>query len=182
MSSNLKPRRSKTAIAGAAGLTAGLVLGGVGIAAAATSSSSTSTPSSTSAAAPPSGTSSSSEAPMGGPAGGPHGGYQVPGMSGTVTNVGTDTVTIKTASGTTTYAVNSSSDIDKNGEATLSDLIVGDAVTFNTTGSGSSLAIDKLHAGSEALDRPSGPRGGGPGGPGSPRAPSSTGPAGTTSA
>ena len=66
-------------------------------------------------------------------------------------------MTIKTSSGTTTYAVTSSSDIDKNGEATLSNLSVGDAVTFSTTGSGSSVTIDKLHAGNDALDWPTAP-------------------------
>ena len=74
--------------------------------------------------------------------------------SGTVTAVGTSSVTIDG----TTYAVTSSSDIDKNGEATLASLKVGDKVTFNTVASASTPTIDKLHAGNEALDRPSGPR------------------------
>jgi hypothetical protein len=78
-------------------------------------------------------------------------------LSGTVTAVGTDSVTIKTSSGTSTYVVTSASDIDKNGEAQLSDLAVGDAVTFSTVGSDTTPTIDKLHAGDEALDRPQGP-------------------------
>ena len=82
-------------------------------------------------------------------------------LSGTVTAVGTSSVTIKTPTGTTTYAVSSTSDIDKNGEAKLSNLVVGDAVRFSTTTSGSTVTIDKLHAGNEALDRPQGgPTGG----------------------
>ena len=91
------------------------------------------------------------------------GGYHVPGMSGTVTAVGSSSVTIKTSSGTTTYAVTSASDIDKNGEAQLSNLVVGDAVTFNVMPT-SSTTIDKLHAGDEAKDRPAGPPPGAPAG------------------
>ena len=72
--------------------------------------------------------------------------------SGTVTAVATDSVTIDG----TVYAVTSSSDIDKNGEATLSSLAVGDKVTFSTVASHSTPTIDKLHAGSESLDRPTG--------------------------
>jgi hypothetical protein len=80
--------------------------------------------------------------------------------SGTVTAVGTNSVTI---SGTT-YAVTSTSDIDKNGEATLSDLKVGDAVTFDLDSSASTPTIGHLHAGSESLDRPTGGPAGGPAG------------------
>jgi Cu/Ag efflux protein CusF len=76
-------------------------------------------------------------------------------LSGTVTAVGSSTVTIKTSSGTTTYTVNAKSDIDKNGEAKLSDLKVGDSVRFSTTTTGGNV-IAILHAGDEALDQPSG--------------------------
>ena len=86
------------------------------------------------------------------PAGAPKGAPTLP-KSGTVTAVGSNSVTIDG----TTYAVTSSSDIDKNGEATLSDLVVGDTVTFSTVSSASTPTIDKLHAGNEALDRPTGP-------------------------
>ena len=81
-------------------------------------------------------------------------------LTGTVTGVGSSTVTIKTSSGTTAYSVASSSDIDKNGEAALSNLVVGDAVTFSVASSNAK-QIDKLHAGDEAKDMPQG----GPGGP-----------------
>ena len=91
--------------------------------------------------------------PQGGP-GGPGGALS---LSGTVTAVGSSDVTIKTSSATTTYAVTGTSDIDKNGEATLSDLAVGDAVTFNTVTTSGTTAIDKLHAGNEQLDMPPGP-------------------------
>jgi hypothetical protein len=96
-----------------------------------------------------------------GPSGGRFGGLA---RSGTVTAVGTSSVTIKTASGTTAYAVTGTSDIDKNGEAKLSDLKVGDAVRFSTTTVAGKTVIDKLHAGNEQLDRPSR-------GPGSPQPP-----------
>ena len=76
-------------------------------------------------------------------------------LSGTVTAVGTSSVTIKTSSGTTVYTVTGSSDIDKNGEATLSQLKAGDAVRFSVTSS-TSKQIDKLHAGDEAKDMPQG--------------------------
>nr|MDA8047384.1 hypothetical protein [Actinomycetota bacterium] len=66
--------------------------------------------------------------------------------SGTVTAVGASSVTIDGK----TYAVTSSSDIDKNGEATLSDLKVGDKVTFSTVSAASTPTIDKLHAGNES--------------------------------
>ncbi|HEY1466499.1 MAG TPA: hypothetical protein VGF11_05550 [Acidimicrobiales bacterium] len=78
-------------------------------------------------------------------------------MSGTITAVTASSVTIQTSTGTNTYAIASTSDIDKNGEATASSLAVGDAVTFNLDSSASTPTIDKLHAGNEALDRPSGP-------------------------
>jgi len=75
-------------------------------------------------------------------------------LSDTVTAVGASSVTIRTSAGTTEYQVGSNSDIDKNGEAQLSDLKVGDAVRFNVD---SAKVIDKLHAGNETLDRPQGP-------------------------
>ena len=83
-----------------------------------------------------------------------HGGHGL-GLSGTVTAVGSSNVTIKTATGSTiTYTVNSSSDFDKNGEAQLSSLAAGDAVRYSVN-SGTT-TIDKLHAGNEAQDMPSG--------------------------
>jgi hypothetical protein len=84
------------------------------------------------------------------------GGYRIPQLSGTVTAVGSGSVTIKTSSSTATYKVTSASDIDKNGEAQLSNLVVGDAVTFNVMPD-SATTINKLHAGDEAKDRPVAP-------------------------
>ena len=120
----------------AAGVVAGGVLASTLTATAATSSS-TATPSTAASAA----------------AGTCRGGGALS-LSGTVTAVGTSSVTIKTSSGTTTYAVSSTSDIDKNGEASLSALKVGDAVRFNTSTVSGKVTIDKLHAGNEALDMP----------------------------
>jgi len=78
--------------------------------------------------------------------------------SGTVTAVRAKSVTIKTTAGTKTYAVDAGSDIDKNGEAKLSDLKTGDAVQFAVRPGTSTIAV--LHAGNEALNGPAGPRGG----------------------
>ncbi len=90
------------------------------------------------------------------PSGGMHGrrGHGLA-LSGTVQGVAASTVTIKTSSGTTTYSVTGSSDIDKNGEAKLSNLVVGDAVRFSTTTTNGT-TIDKLHAGDETKNRPQG--------------------------
>lgn len=67
--------------------------------------------------------------------------------------MGTSSVTIKTASGTTEYSVTSNSDIDKNGESTLSNLAAGDVVTFSVD-TANAKQIDKLHAGDEAKNAP----------------------------
>jgi Cu/Ag efflux protein CusF len=89
----------------------------------------------------------------------PHGGHGGLKQSGTVTAVGSSSVTIKTTSGTTTYQVTANSDIDKDGEAKLSDLKVGDAVRFSSTTVNGQQVIIVLHAGNEALNRPSRPGG-----------------------
>jgi hypothetical protein len=107
--------------------------------------------------------------------------------AGTVTAVGSDSVTIKTSSGTKTYGVTSGSDIDKNGEAKLSDLVSGDAVRFTTTTSNGKTVIAILHAGDEAKDMPAGmppgrPHGMPNGGPPNGTPPSGTAPTGAPSA
>ena len=79
-----------------------------------------------------------------------------PMQAGTVTAVGSNSVGIKTTAGTKTYAVDADSDIDKNGEAKLSDLKVGDAVHFAVRPGTSTIAV--LHAGNEALNGPAGGR------------------------
>ena len=88
-----------------------------------------------------------------------HGGHDGHGapldLSGTVTAVTGSTVTIKTATSTTTYSVTSTSDIDKNGEATLANLAVGDQVTFSVD-STNIKQIDKLHSGDESKNMPTG--------------------------
>jgi hypothetical protein len=72
-----------------------------------------------------------------------------------VTAVGASSVTIKTSTATTAYSVTSASDIDKNGEATVSALVVGDKVTFSVD-STNAQQIDKLHAGDETKNMPTG--------------------------
>jgi hypothetical protein len=153
---DISPRLTKISL-GAGGLVAGAVLATTIGAQAATSTPSPSTSS---------GSSSSSTAVD--PHPGDNGADGVPeaqehhggrggalSLSGTVTAVGTTSVTIKTSTATTAYSVTSSSDIDKNGEATLSALAVGDAVTFSVDSSNSK-QIDKLHAGDETKNLPQG--------------------------
>ena len=89
--------------------------------------------------------------------GGPHG---LP-LTGTVSSVGPGSVTITVNGASKTYVVDGNSDIDKNGEAKLSDLAAGDAVRFAVRPDGKTIAV--LHAGDEAKDRPAGPPGGMPG-------------------
>lgn len=139
------PKRRRGVATGAAlvgvGVVAGAIVGATVLAGAATTNPSTA----------PSASSSQQEGLHGDGHGPGRGGL---GLTGTVTAVGSSSVTVKTSTATTTYKVDGNSDIDKNGEAKLSDLKVGDAVRFNVTGSN---VIDKLHAGDEALDRPQGP-------------------------
>lgn len=86
-------------------------------------------------------------------------------LSGTVTSVGPASVSIHTSSGTKTYAVDAQSDIDKNGEAKLSDLVSGDKVRFAVRPGTSTIAV--LHTGDESKNMPPmGPGGMGPGGMG----------------
>jgi hypothetical protein len=151
----LRPRIGKIGL-GAGGLVAGVVLATTIGAQAATS---TPTPSTSSGST----SSSTAEDPHPGDNGADgvpeaqehHGGGRggALDLSGTVTAVGTTTVTIKTSTATTAYTVTTSSDIDKNGEATLSALAVGDAVTFSVD-STNAKQIDKLHAGDEAKNLP----------------------------
>jgi hypothetical protein len=151
---NVSSKLTKVGLAGA-GLVAGVVLAGTIGAQAATPSPSPSASSSTTSDAHPGdngadGVPESQEH---------HAGHDGRGggldLSGTVTALGSGSVTIKTATATTTYTVPSTADIDKNGEATLSALAVGDAVTFSVEDTNAK-QIDKLHAGDEARNMPSG--------------------------
>ena len=169
-----RPRLWASAALVTAGLAGGAVLGTTMSAGASTTGTSTGSAATSSAATGTNGTNGTAPTPPNGQAPAPPDGRAFPGLpnSGTVTAVGSSSVTIDGK----TYAVTSSSDIDKNGEATLSDLAVGDKVTFSTVTSASTPTIDKLHAGNEALDRPSGPPGGNrPDKPGAP--PRGSGPA-----
>ncbi len=158
----METSRRRKMLAGA-GLAAGGALVGAVLAATLSASAATSpgsSPSAPSASSTP-GSAASGSAPsapgtpahcgMPGPQGHP-GGFALS-LRGTVTAVGAHTVTIKTSGGAVeTYQVDSQSDIDKNGEAQLSSLAVGDAVRYSVR-SGTS-TIDKLHAGDEAKDAP----------------------------
>ena len=68
-------------------------------------------------------------------------------LHGTVAAVSTSSVTIKTSSGTTAYAVTASSDIENNGKTGTSALSAGDVVAFSTVTTDGITAIDKLVAG-----------------------------------
>jgi hypothetical protein len=148
------PRRRRGLVLGAglvgAGVVAGAIVGGTVLSDAATSS-----------PTPNASSSSSPEAP-GAPGPWQNGRGHGPGgdlsLTGTVTAVGSSSVTIKTSSGTAEYKVDSNSDIDKNGEAKISDLKAGDAVRFSVT---SGNVINILHAGNEALNHPHGGPGSG---------------------
>ena len=151
-------KRRRTLLAGTTVAIGGALVGAIAAASVSASAATTGAGASaaTAAVSSPSATASS------GPGGQWHGGMASAGqhpsgfglnLTGTVTSVGTSTVTIKTSSGAIkTYTVNASSDIDKNGEAQLSSLAVGDAVRYSVrTGTST---IDKLHAGNEAQDAP----------------------------
>jgi hypothetical protein len=136
------PRRKRGIIAAAGLLGAGAVAGAV-IGTTVLSNAATTTSSSTAAST------STSEANE------PHGGGHGLDLSGTVTAVGSSTVTIKTTAGTTSYTVDANSDIDKNGESSLTKLAVGDPVRFSVDSSAGT-TIDKLHTGTESLNKPTG--------------------------
>jgi hypothetical protein len=92
-------------------------------------------------------------------------------LTGTVTAVGTSTVTIKTSTATTTYSVTSTTTIEKFAKGSLDGVKVGDTVRFETTTTGGTVLahlMDGMPAfGPGAGGRGfGGPRFGGPGGPG----------------
>ena len=153
-------RLNKAIVSGLALLGVGGVAGGVASMAlssgAATAATTTTAPASSgtsgsgSTGSSSNGSSTSVVPPPGGQgAGAPPGRAALP-LHGTVTAVGASSVTIKTTSGTETYAVTSSSAIDKNGNTTLSALAVGDDVAFSTVTTDGTTAIDRLVAGNMA--------------------------------
>jgi hypothetical protein len=96
--------------------------------------------------------------------GGPHGTGQFAGgggpgglpgeqrLSGTLVSVGSSTVTVRTTSGTSTYAVTSGTEIVRNGQpASLGALKPGDPVFLHVypSGSASGLAVERLFAGAD---------------------------------
>lgn len=129
-----------------AGIAAGAIVAST-IGAGAETTSSTAAASSSASGAPAPGTDHGGRRPRG----------NMSWLTGTVTTVTSNSVTIKTSTATTTYGVTSASDIDKFGEAKLSDLKVGDAVRFTTMTASGKTIIDKLHAGDETKNMPAGP-------------------------
>lgn len=72
-------------------------------------------------------------------------------LSGTLVSVGSSTVTVRTSSGTSIYAVTSSTEIVRNGQVVaLSALKAGDPVLVHVypTGSSARLTVERLFAGS----------------------------------
>lgn len=139
----------------------GLIAGGVlattvGAQAATTPSTGNSTSSSSTAADPHPGDKGADGVPEAQEVHDGHGG--VLDKSGTVTAVGSASITIRTSSSTATYVVASATDIDKNGEASLSAIAVGDKVTFSVDTTNAK-QIDKLHAGDESKNMPAPPSG-----------------------
>jgi hypothetical protein len=87
-------------------------------------------------------------------------------LSGTVTSVGSSTVTVKTSNGTATYIVNSSTQIIRNGQAvSLSAIKAGDPVFMHVYPSNGKTAVERLFAGMSATQGQNGPGGPPPGAP-----------------
>ncbi len=84
--------------------------------------------------------------------------------TGTVTAVGSATVSIKTSTATTTYSVASTSHIEKPGtpKATLTDVKVGDSVFFTVTTKGGTVIANLFDGKLPTIAGHPGP--GGPGG------------------
>ena len=69
-------------------------------------------------------------------------------LSGTITAVGSSSITVKSTAGTATYAVNGTTEIDVNGStSTLSALKVGSAVTVHVYPSGSTMMAERIIVG-----------------------------------
>jgi hypothetical protein len=80
-------------------------------------------------------------------------------IQGTLTAVGSSSVTVSTSAGRATYKVNGTSQIVRNGQvATLAELKVGESVFLHVYSSGGSLVVERLFSGTS-------PMGGFPGGP-----------------
>lgn len=107
---------------------------------------------------------SAGDAPFGGPQrfggqqddGRQGGGFGSPGggfadeqhVTGTLAGVGASSITVRTASGTQTYTVTSSTDVQRNGSRVpLSALKVGDPVVVHVYPSGSTTVVERVLAG-----------------------------------
>ena len=142
-----RPRLSKAMMSGIALLGVGALAGGIA-STAISASAATTTTAATGSSGSGASSSTSSTVPGSGrqrPAA-PPGASSLP-LHGTITAVGDSSVSIKTSSGSATYAVTSTSDIEKKDKTTLSALSVGDTVAFSTVTSDGTTAIDTLVAG-----------------------------------
>jgi hypothetical protein len=94
----------------------------------------------------------------GGTGGGPGGLAGEQHISGTVTAVGSSSVTVKSSSGTATYAVTSSSEIVRNGQAvSLTAIKAGDAAFVHVYPSNGTMTVERLFAGTNASAAQAGP-------------------------
>ncbi|MGZ6827884.1 MAG: DUF5666 domain-containing protein, partial [Mycobacteriales bacterium] len=168
------PTRRGTVLRGIGIVTTGLVAGAIGVTAISSSSSAASTGSAGSA---PRFGGAPGQGPQGGPPGGVDGGRGgVAGetrLRGTITAVGSASLTVKGLDGTTTTVpVNGATEIVRDGSsASLSALRAGDQVLVHVVPSGTSTVAERVFAGTSAT---AGPGFGGPPPGGQP-------PAGTTS-
>jgi hypothetical protein len=110
----------------------------------------------------------STQGRFGGPGGGMDGEQR---LTGTITAVGSSSVTVKTASATTTYAVTSTTEIVRDGAAaTLSQLKAGDPVLLHVYPLNGTTVVERLFAGTLSQGSfpggPGAPGGFAPGGPG----------------
>lgn len=101
-----------------------------------------------------------------GPGGGPGGGLDgEQRLQGTLTAVGSSSVTVRTSSGTATYVVTSTSELVRNGQqVSLSGLKTGDAVLVHVYPLNGKTVVERLFAGTLPQRGPGGfPPGGQPG-------------------
>jgi hypothetical protein len=98
---------------------------------------------------PPNGAPPGGFGPAGGVAGEQH-------LIGTLTAIGNSTVTVKSATGTATYKITSTTQIVRNGSAaTLSQLKVGDPVVVHVLpSSAGTKAVERIYAGSLPAEDP----------------------------
>jgi hypothetical protein len=156
-----RARTSGRILKGVGIVATGLVAGAIGIAAIQGSPSATNAASTTNT--PPGGAGFRQGGPPGGPGGGIAGESRV---VGTITSVGSSSITVKGSDGTsTTVPVNGTTQIIRNGSvSSLSSLKSGDQVLVHVIPSGTGTVAERILAGSSATMGGPGGFGGRPGG------------------